>query len=423
MDISDETMLRLLQSAMYGEAIGDALGVPYEGRARDTFTCITMTGSEAAGIPAGTFSDDTSMALATLDSLMHRDGVVDPDDLRERYRDWLFDGKYTADGAAFGVGRTTYQALHTDHGLDGERDNGNGALMRSIPLAFFGVSDDDVRAMSAVTHAHETSMDACVRYVRAARALICGASTREAAAVAGEDGVWLVPRSQIESSGYVLHTLRAALWCLTTTDSYRDCVLTAVNLGGDADTTAAVAGALAGMVYGFEDEREERDGRGIPGEWDDALRGWRIIAAVVCGAPLDVEDWDAELAGSALGGPEALTAQSARDFGDDRSRAALLQADPERREEQMDLDNAHDRPIIALIHLRMGQAAEWELADLRRAGSLNADACHVVRERAYRHYHAAYALAVRTVESGLRMYSKEAAIAANGMERTCGEER
>ena len=106
MDIGDETMLRLLQSAMYGEAIGDALGVPYEGRMRDTFTCITMTCSEAAGIPAGTFSDDTSMALATLDSLMHRDGVVDPDDLRERYRDWLFDGKYTADGAAFGVGRT-----------------------------------------------------------------------------------------------------------------------------------------------------------------------------------------------------------------------------------------------------------------------------------------------------------------------------
>lgn len=92
------------------------------------------------------------MALATLDSLMHRDGVVDPDDLRERYRDWLFDGKYTADGAAFGVGRTTYQALHTDRGLDGERDNGNGALMRSIPLAFFGAADDDVRAMSAVTH-------------------------------------------------------------------------------------------------------------------------------------------------------------------------------------------------------------------------------------------------------------------------------
>ncbi|WP_242500712.1 ADP-ribosylglycohydrolase family protein [Bifidobacterium pseudolongum] len=173
-------------------------------------------------------------------------------------------------------------------------------------------------------------MRACATCGR--RALIRGASTREAAAVAGEDDVWLVPRDQIESSGYVLHTLRAALWCLTTTDSYRDCVLTAVNPGGDADTTAAVAGALAGIVYGFEDEREERDSRGIPGEWGDALRGWRIIAAVVCGAPLDVEDWDAELAGSALGGPEALTAQSARDFGDDRSRAALLQADPERRE-------------------------------------------------------------------------------------------
>ena len=291
-------------------------------------------------------------------------------------------------------------------------------------------------------------------------------------------------------------------------------MLTAVNLGGDADTTAAVAGALAGIVYGFEDEREERDGRGIPGEWDDALRGWRTIAAVVCGAPLDVEDWDAELAGSALGGPEALTAQSAREFGDDRSRAALLQTDPGRREalfgeaarwfasgvelgdaqcatnlgvmylyehvhaqdpdfaaaacfergeqlgsaesacylgdmhrdgrgwpadrdaaadcyerayelckEQMDLDDAHDRPIIAMIRLRMGQAAEWELADLQRAGVADDAACHAVRERAYRHYRAAYALATRAVESGLRMYGKEAMIAANGMERTSSEER
>ncbi|KFI58330.1 ADP-ribosylglycohydrolase family protein [Bifidobacterium cuniculi] len=284
---NEARMLRMLQGAVYGEAIGDALGVPYEGLARDAFSCITMIDGVR---PAGTYSDDTAMTLATLDSLMHCDGQVDVEDLRRRYLDWLEDGKYTADGTVFGVGRTTAEALRGGVGLSGERDNGNGSLMRSIPLAFFDVDDDAIRQASAVTHAHPTSMDACVRFVHAARALLGGADTRQAARTGGHDRIWEQPRDAIRSTGYVLDTLPAALWCLTTTDSYVDCVLTAVNLGGDADTTAAVAGALAGIVYGFDDERE--DGRGIPGKWDDMLRGWRVIANVISGGPLDVEDWN-----------------------------------------------------------------------------------------------------------------------------------
>ena len=213
-----------LRDYVYGPAVGDALGVPYEFRARGTFECTDMVGHGSHNQPAGTWSDDTSMALATCDSIR-----------------------------ATGRGRT------------GERDNGNGSLMRILPLAFTGATDDEVRAVSAITHAHATSCEACVRMVRVARRLIAGEGPRD---VAG-DFVG-VPASQIRSGGFVLDTERAALWCLANTSSYAECVLAAVNLGDDTDTTAAVAGGLAGIAYGME---------GIPGEWLDALLGKATIDA------------------------------------------------------------------------------------------------------------------------------------------------
>jgi ADP-ribosylglycohydrolase len=213
-----------LRDYVYGQAVGDALGVPYEFRARGTFECTDMVGHGSHNQPAGTWSDDTSMALATCDSIR-----------------------------ATGRGRT------------GERDNGNGSLMRILPLAFTGATDDEVHAVSAITHAHATSCEACVRMVRVARRLIAGEGPRD---VAG-DFVG-VPASQIRSGGFVLDTERAALWCLANTSSYAECVLAAVNLGDDTDTTAAVAGGLAGIAYGME---------GIPGEWLAALLGKATIDA------------------------------------------------------------------------------------------------------------------------------------------------
>lgn len=266
-----------LEAAVYGEAVGDALGVPYEFQGRDTFTCTDMVGGGFHRQPAGTFSDDSSMMLATLDSLNHRGGHVDAEDMLDRFRKWRNDGAYTADGTVFDVGGTTSRALRSGHGGDRESDNGNGSLMRIIPLAFFDVSDDEIRAASAVTHAHGISTEACVTYVRFARLLLDGRSPKDAASEVGYGDIWLTDRADIRSGGFVMDTLRASLWCLTTTTSYADCVRTAVNLGSDTDTTAAVVGAVAGIVYGFDGPA------GILARWIDALRGKSLIDRILAG--------------------------------------------------------------------------------------------------------------------------------------------
>ena len=179
-----------------------------------------------------------------------------------RFVRWYRKGAYTVDGL-FDVGNATREALERGHGLAGERDNGNGSLMRTVPLAFTDATDDEVRSVSAITHAHPISTEVCVAMVHIARDLVAGASPAE---VAGD--VAARPVGEIRSTGFVRHTFDAALWCLANTSSYAECALVAVNLGDDTDTTAAVAGALAGIVYGVE---------GIPAEWLDKLRGTDVI--------------------------------------------------------------------------------------------------------------------------------------------------
>lgn len=255
--------MRMLRDCVYGQAVADALGVPYEFRPRGTFRCEGMAGHGSHDQPAGTWSDDTSMALAICDSYREL-GRVDCDDIRARFVRWWRGGAYTVDGL-FDIGNATRKALARGRGLAGEWDNGNGSLMRTVPLAFTNATDDDARAISAITHAHPTSTEACVRMVRVARDLIAGASPVD---VAGD--VAVRPVDEIRSGGFVLDTFDAALWCLANTSSYAECALAAVNLGGDTDTTAAVAGALAGIVYGVE---------GIPAEWLGALRGTDVIEA------------------------------------------------------------------------------------------------------------------------------------------------
>jgi ADP-ribosylglycohydrolase len=219
-----------LRDCVYGQAVGDALGVPYEFRARGTFECTGMVGHGSHNQPAGTWSDDTSMALATCDSI-RATGRIDVRDMRERFVRWYREGAYTVSGL-FDIGGTTADALSSGRGRAGERDNGNGSLMRILLLAFTGATGDEVRAVSAITHAHAISCEACVRVVHVARRLVAGEGPRD---VAGS--LVGVPASQIRSSGFVLDTERAALWCLANTSSYAECVLTAVNLGDDTDTT------------------------------------------------------------------------------------------------------------------------------------------------------------------------------------------
>ena len=253
-----------LRDAIYGQAVGDALGVPYEFLGRGTFEFEGMTGGGSHGCKAGTFSDDTSMTLATCDSLREL-GRVDVDDMRERFIRWWRRGDYTPDGVCFDIGNTTSTALRCGHGGEGIWDNGNGSLMRISPLAFVDATDEEIRAVSAITHAHEISCQACVDFVHILREAAERPETLRASLV---ERFASTSESDLSTGGYVLGTLEAALWCFARTTSYRDCVVTAVMLGEDTDTTADVAGALAGAYYGLES---------IPVEWFDALRAKTLI--------------------------------------------------------------------------------------------------------------------------------------------------
>ncbi|MDY6084771.1 MAG: ADP-ribosylglycohydrolase family protein [Dialister sp.] len=263
-----------LADAVYGLAVGDALGVPVEFCRRGEFHIQGMEGHGTFDFPAGTWSDDTSLTLATCDSIRRR-GCIDIADLRQRFCQWLFRGAYTPFGKTFGVGMTTRAALVSGEGQRSDLSNGNGSLMRILPLAFTEASDDDVRAVSAITHAHLLSMDACVSLVRIAKEIKKGSEIDEAVSREAERGPFkelagltLRKEEEIPSSGFVMHTLQAALWCNLTSDSYEEAVLKAVNLGDDSDTTGAVCGALAGIIYGRE---------AIPREWLAALAAKEII--------------------------------------------------------------------------------------------------------------------------------------------------
>ena len=262
-------LARDVSDCVLGMAVGDALGVPFESRQRGTFRCEGMTGFGSHRQPAGTWSDDTSMVLALCDSYREL-GRVDADDIRERFRAWLREGAYTADGTVFDCGVTTGRALRSGTGQGGAGDLGNGSLMRCLPMAFMDCTEADVRRVSAITHASRDCSDACVRMVRYARKVL---RTGHAGSESGDEPG--------RSGGFVWDTYQAAIWCLEHTEGYRECALTAVNLGGDTDTTACVAGGLAGILYGSDE---------IPAAWLGALRGREVIDACLFGVRIGIRN-------------------------------------------------------------------------------------------------------------------------------------
>ena len=263
-----------------GLVVGDALGVPVEFCERDTFCVTDMTGGGTHGLPAGTWSDNGSLALATLESLGRR-RRIDLRDIMDNFVRWYAHNEFTPYHSVFDIGNTTRKAIGLymqgvgveSCGGRSVADNGNGSLMRILPLAFVPHTDEDVAAVSALTHAHPISTGACEEYVRIAELLLAGGGPEEAARLYDDEyDIRKKPRAEVRSGGYVLDTLDAAVWCFATTSSYRECVLKAVNLGGDTDTTAAVAGGLAGIYYGSS------GGRGIPQEWQAQIARGEWIA-------------------------------------------------------------------------------------------------------------------------------------------------
>lgn len=301
-----------VKSGIMGLCIGDALGVPVEFEGREILQRNPVENMRGYGThhqPLGTWSDDTSMTLCLVDSLTNG---LNYEDIMKKFLSWLNDGEYTPHGKAFDKGIATQQALRrfmggeeplTCGGLE-EYDNGNGSLMRILPLAFYlhtkydSVIENDeamevIHQVSSLTHAHKRSLIACGIYISIATLLLDNMPLAQAmkqgtgqamayykkhADFAEEllhyerlnnmESFAKIPMEEINSSGYVVHTLEAAIWCLLTTDSYKDCVLKAVNLGEDTDTTAAVAGGLAGLYYGYEN---------IPNEWIDTIVKRNVI--------------------------------------------------------------------------------------------------------------------------------------------------
>ncbi|PWG03536.1 hypothetical protein DF286_12115 [Sphingosinicella humi] len=268
--------------ALLGLAVGDALGTTVEFRKRDSFPRLaTIIGGGPFGLRPGEWTDDTAMALALADSLIALEGL-DERDLMSRFVAWWRRGRYSCTGECFDIGITTRDALSRFEqsgnpiaGSTSSRSAGNGSLMRLAPVVLSYVSDgvdatvDAARRQSATTHGAEACIEACDHFSRLLYQAITGELPSALLRPAGEqsnadvsavmEGSWRGKhRRDVRSSGYVIHSLEAALWCVGRTGSFRDAVVLAANLGDDADTTAAITGQLAGAIYGLE---------GIPPEW------------------------------------------------------------------------------------------------------------------------------------------------------------
>ncbi|AEM22450.1 ADP-ribosylglycohydrolase [Brachyspira intermedia PWS/A] len=298
-----------LKSAILGLAIGDALGVPYEFITRNIIKkdpCKDMIGYGTHNKKPGTWSDDTSLTLCLLDNLNNKN--INYNDIMNSFAMWYDKGYYTADGHTFDIGITTSDAINNYKseknpikcGLSDEYSNGNGSLMRILPIAFYinkyfyGKLFDNseviniIYNISSLTHSHKRSLIACVIYTAIALNLINDMNIEEAINKALKDSFNYYKNekeinnykrifdsnfkklndTKIESSGYVVHTLEASIWVLLNTSNYKDAVLKAVNLGNDTDTTAAVTGGLAGLYYSIDN---------IPTNWIDILINKELI--------------------------------------------------------------------------------------------------------------------------------------------------
>ena len=233
----------IVLDGIMGLAVGDALGVPVEFESRENLRNNPVKGMMGYGTynqPEGTWSDDTSLTLCLLEALIEREYKVTS--LANKFVKWYQKAEYTATGKMFDIGRSTYDAINriisginpVDAGGKSEYDNGNGSLMRILPLAFYLKDEEELKYFNRV--------------------------------LSGD--IYKLDESEIKSSGYVIDTLEAALWCVLTTNSYKEAVLKAVNLGQDTDTVGAVTGGLVDIYYGMDQ---------IPNEWIVAIKNKKLI--------------------------------------------------------------------------------------------------------------------------------------------------
>ena len=289
-----------IKSALFGVAVGDALGVPVEFKSRENILknpVTDMIGYGTYNLPPGTFSDDSSMTFCLAEALTHD---FDLNQIAQNFVKWYHENFWAARGEVFDIGIATREAINKIAqgkqpefaGSTDASSNGNGSLMRILPLLFY-IKDlpnseryDITKKVSSITHGHIRSVISCFYYLEFAREIRLGKDKFEIYQKLQteipeflnslsidqheisffnrllKDDISELAEHEISSSGYVLHSLESSIWCLLTTDNYKEATLKAVNLGEDTDTTAAITGGLAGLLYGFDT---------IPENWVEQL--------------------------------------------------------------------------------------------------------------------------------------------------------
>jgi len=280
-----------IKDGIIGFIVGDALGVPVEFESRNELQknpVVSMREYGTYNQPKGTWSDDTSMTLATMTSIINKK-AIDYEDIMDEFCRWNNYGEYTnSQSKQFDIGITTSIALSNydeegmsalKSGCDGDRSNGNGSLMRVLPLAYIkNIDYETIENISSLTHAHERSKIACVLYVEIAKSMLENDLTipehvfnscdkikeyyRDCDELIHFQRIFDNELDDINGKGYVVYTLECVIHCLLTTDNYKDAVLKAVNIGEDTDTNAAICGGLAGIYYGYSS---------IPIDWINSI--------------------------------------------------------------------------------------------------------------------------------------------------------
>jgi len=302
-----------IEDALIGFVTADALGVPVEFKSREYLKqnpVTDMIGYGTYNQPKGTWSDDSTMTLCLAETLLDEEFSLKK--LANRFINWVDWGYWTPHGELFDIGNTTHTALERlrtieDPRLAGgkhETENGNGSLMRILPLVFelYDIKDEEeqykkIKDISSLTHSHDRSILSCFYYLTFARFLrghyyppiemykltnnvvkkyVENHPNLEKETKHFErllnDSIQDLDESQIKSTGYVIDSLEAAVWCLLTTKNYKDAVLKAVNLGEDTDTIAAITGGLAGLYYGKNQ---------IPKEWINSIAKLKEINELI----------------------------------------------------------------------------------------------------------------------------------------------
>lgn len=305
-----------ITAALLGVTIGDALGVPFEFRSREQMQqnpAKDMVGYGTYHQPAGTWSDDSSLMLCLAESLLDGYNLAD---MASKFIAWRDHAYWSARGDVFDIGMTTTRAISTLKKIIDEQnltalnqlkhdaheyDNGNGSLMRILPLLFYikgkpiAEQFELIWNASALTHRHIRAAMCCLIYLKVAEYIWNGEHKVDSYQKMRTDilafwkvidfeqkeqqhfnrfiqhDVHTVSWEDLRSGGYVMESIEASLWLLLHKKDYQETVLSAINLGHDTDTTAAIVGGLAGLYYGTAD---------IPKYWIAAIARMEDICAL-----------------------------------------------------------------------------------------------------------------------------------------------